>query len=154
MSYTGTKAAIGKGLKLQINTGTASSPTWVTVGESLEMTLASKMLTEEATNFDSSATEYIGTLADGGEIKFSCNRVSSDAGQVAMQAAGPMGAGAGLFKSFQAIAPLAVGQTSLGDTWTWNAIVTEFNPAFKPDKKTSMSGVMRTTNGVVYTEGS
>lgn len=154
MSYTRSQAQGGKGLLLQINTGTASSPTWTTVGESLDVAPASKMMTEEATNFQSTATEYIGTISDGGEIKFTANRVSTDTGQAAVQAAGPLGASAGVLKQFQVTAPLAVGQMTTGDIWAFYALVVEFNPAFKPDKKTVMSGTLRTSNGIVYTEGS
>ncbi len=154
MSYTGTKATSGKGLLLQINTGTASSPTFTTVGESLDVSPAAKMMTEEATNFQSTATEYIATIVDGGEIKFTANRISTDAGQAAVVAVGPYGATPGVLKMFQITAPMEGAQVSVGDIWAFSAIVVEFNPAFKPDKKTTMSGSLRTSNGLTFTEGS
>ena len=150
MAYTGTKATAGKGLALSINTGTASSPTWSPVGESFDAQPSRKMMTDEATNFDSAATEYISTMPDGGEMKFSCNRVSTDAGQIAVEAA----ASSGALKQFKIVAPIGVGQITLGDAWTFSAIVVEFNPSFKPEKKTTMSGTLRTSNGITFTVGS
>lgn len=149
-----TKAVAGKGLQLAVNTGSVSSPTYTPVGEGLSVDLAAKMGTDDATSFDSSATEYIATMPDGGEIKFTANRVSSDAGQAAVQAAGPLGANAGELTMFKITAPKASGQMTNGDSWTFSALVTEFNPAFKPDKKTTMSGTLRVSNGITYTEGS
>ena len=149
-----TKATPGKGLVFAINTGTASTPTWTLVGETFKLDLKPKMGTEEATSFDSAALEYIATIADGGELPFSCNRVSTDTGQAAVMAAGPLGASAGALKQFQVTAPKAVGQTTTGDVWGCSAIVTEFNPAFEPAKKTVMTGVLRISGLPTYTEGS
>ena len=154
MSYTNTQTGTGKGLVLAINTGTASSPTYTTVGESLTVDLATKMATEDATNFASSAMEYIATMVDPGELKFTANRVASDTGQAAVVTNGPHGASAGTLVGFKITAPKSGAQTSVGDIWTFNAIVVEFNPAFKPDKKVVMSGVLRISNAITYTAGS
>jgi hypothetical protein len=149
-----TKSGVGLGLKFNINTGTASAPTWLLVGEGLTSDPAPKMETEDATSFDSLGREFIATIPDGGDLKFSCNRVTTDLGQAAMVAHGPMGASAGVLMPFEIVAPLATGQTTTGDTWSFMGIVTEFNPSFKPDKKTTITGNVRTSNGMTFAEGS
>ena len=150
MSYTRSAAQAGKSLVLSINTGTASTPTWTLVGESFECKPAMKYETEDVTNFQSTGREFIATIMDGGEWKFSANRVSTDAGQAAMQTA----FAGGTLSQFQVTAPKNSSQTTTGDVWAFYAYVVEFNPAFEPTKKVQMSGSLRTTNGVTYTEGS
>jgi hypothetical protein len=145
-----TKATAGKGLVFAINTGTASSPTWTPVGESFDLTLNGKMNTDEATSYESTAVERIATMPDGGEPSFSCNKVSTNAGQVAMQTA----YAAGTLKSFKVTAPQETGQATSGDSWAFSAIVVEFNPSFKPDKKIPISGKLAISNGITFTAGS
>lgn len=150
MAYTRSKAQAAKGFVLNINTGTASSPTWTPVGENFKTDPAMKWETDEATNFASSGTEFIQTMFDGGEWKFSANRVTTDTGQAAVESAFY----AGGLEQFTIVAPLATGQTSVGDTWSFYALVTDFNPSFDPKKKIPMSGALRTSNGVTFTRGS
>ena len=150
MSYTRTRAQTGHGTVLNINTGTASSPTWTPFGEGLDLKPAQKFETEDATNFQSTAREFITTIFDGGEWSFSCNRVSIDTGQAAAQT----NFLAGTLTQFQVVAPEEVGQVSVGDSWTFYAYIAEFNPAFEPTKAMKITGKLRTTNGVVYAEGS
>lgn len=149
-----TKATVGKGLTLKVNTGTVTTPVFTLVAESLTADPAPKMGTEDATSFDSTALEFISTMADGGEFKFTANKVATDVGQLAVEAAGPVGSAPGTLLQFQVTTPKSGAQTTSGDVYTFSALVVEFNPAFKPDKKSVVSGTLRTSNGMVKTAGS
>lgn len=145
-----TKAIAGKGTKLNINTGTVSTPVWTEVMELDDISPASKWETDEATNFDSSGVERIATMFDGGAWKVTGNRISSDTGQAAMQAAYASGA----LTMFQVVSPKLASQSVSGDMWAFSAILSEWNGKFSAKKKVPISGTLETSNGLVYTEGS
>jgi hypothetical protein len=145
----GTKATSGKGLILNIITGTISIPVITPVGELFSLKPAMKFETDDATTFASLGREFITTMLDGGEWKFDANRVSTDTGQGALQTAFLTGA----ILSLTIVATKEAGQTTTGDTWAFSAYVTDFNPSFEPTKKVAMSGALRTSNGVTFTEG-
>ena len=55
MSYNGSKSKGGAGWKLNVNTGTASTPTWTPVGERVDWKPASKWDKDDVTNGDATA---------------------------------------------------------------------------------------------------
>ena len=77
-----------------------------------------------ATNFDSKGVaQKLGTILDLGTFTFTCNRVSNNAGQIAVNAACISG-GSFDFHMQLPINPL-VGQTTIGDLVVMSGIVTE-----------------------------
>ena len=81
---------------------------------------------EDSSNFQSPVDmESLQTMRDPGTVPLTGNRVSSDAGQAALEAACDSG---GLF-TFKIVLPLGAGQTTIGDTWTFNAFVASYDPS-------------------------
>lgn len=151
MSYTGTKAQTGQGATLAINTGTVSTPTWTTIAEAIDINPSGyENKTDDATNLESLAVERVFTILDGGTWDVTGNRVSTDAGQAAAQAAFDSGVATG----FQVTFPKLPTQTSVGDIYSFLAVVTKWSPNIKATKITKLAGTLATTNGVTFTEGS
>jgi hypothetical protein len=81
MAYTSTQAQSGNGSILAINTGTVSSAIWTTVGEISDIAQSGKTnKSDDATNLQSSAEEFIPTILTPGSWGLTLNRVSGDAG--------------------------------------------------------------------------
>jgi hypothetical protein len=152
MSYTGTHAQTALGTAIAINTGTVSTPVWTTIGEITAAPQSGRQAkTADTTNLQSLAAEFIPTLVESGMFDCTTNRVSSDAGQVAVEAA---------FASlkltmFKITLPLNVSQTTAGDTLAFLALVEESNTLGEvgPDKailykfKLKISGLVTLTAG-------
>jgi hypothetical protein len=82
MAYTGSKAISGQGTILSIGV----TPT--VVGEVSDITQSGRQMgNEPTTNLQSVAKEFIGTIMDSGSVEFSFNRIATDAGQLAVEAA-------------------------------------------------------------------
>lgn len=76
-----TKAKSTKGLRLQRGDG-GGSEIFTTIGEVTNIKGPSEKAPQiDATSFDSTGMEFIGGLADGGEVTFDVNFVGSDAQQ-------------------------------------------------------------------------
>lgn len=151
MSYNATQAQGGLGALFKVNTGTVSTPTYTIIAEMVDTTPSGyENKVEEATNTQSTAVERQTTIPDGGMWPFNGNRVSSDAGQTKMAALFASGA----IGQFEVVLPKLPGQSSTGDTYAFNGIVTKWNPAIKAVGLTKVAGEVATSNGVVYTEGS
>lgn len=142
MPYTGTKAQAGNGTAVSINTGTNSTPIWTLIGEIDDFTQSgTQNKSEDATNLESLAEEFIPTILSPGKFAGAMNRVSGDAGQLAVRA------------SFNAVPPTLVqyqvqllkngSQTSSGDKYVFTAMVEEFNDL----GKVSPSGIIKTQFG-------
>ena len=155
MSYTNSKATSGSQSVLAINTGTVSTPAWTTIGEVVSIALSGRQNnTDDTTNFESTAEEFIPTLLKPGSYKLEMNRVSTDAGQAALAA------------SFYAVPPTLLlykltlpkesGQTSTGDVFQFTALVEELDDTgtLKPDKKIGMACTLKVSGAVTFTEGS
>jgi hypothetical protein len=125
MSYTGSRAQAGRGSSLAIGplTGTTGTETYVTIGEIKTSGISgAQWQTEDVSNFQSNADqEFLSTMRDNGTIDISGNRVTSDAGQVAVEAA----FASGLKYDFKLTLPINVqaGQTTAGDYYTFSALV-------------------------------
>lgn len=151
MSYSKTQAQSGKGTVVAINTGTVTTPVWTPIFEMADITPSGyENKTDDATNLNSTAVERVFTIADGGTWDVSGNRVSTDTGQAAVEAAFASGAAT----MFKITAPLLASQMTGGDNWAFFAIVTKWNPNVKVDKIIKVQGTFATTNGVTFTAGS
>lgn len=128
MSYTNSKAIAGRGTQFFIGpvAGT-SSPTYTLVGELDDASPTGRAWnTADATNFQSASDEeFITTTRNPGEFDVTGNYVSGDTGQAALLAAH----NAGALYMFKLQFPLAQGQTTTGDTWTFNALVLNVDPS-------------------------
>ena len=150
MSYTKSQAGIGLGSTLSINTGTIATPVWTIVGEISQASLSGRQAaTTQVTNLQSLASEFIPTLISEGDLALSGNRISTDAGQLAIEAA---------FNSlklaqFKLQLPVAGAQTTTGDLYSFTALVTDsvfvvsFDKAINYDVKLKISGLMTFTAG-------
>ena len=117
MSYTGSKAVSGQLTSLSIG----ATPTLI--GEISEITQSGRqMTTEPTTNLQSTAKEFVGTIMDNGSVEFTFNRVASDAGQLAVEAA----LVGGVPVAFTLQEPKG-SFTTTGPKATFNALVTETN---------------------------
>jgi hypothetical protein len=96
-------------------------PTWVPILEVKKTGIKNTWDKVERTNFNSGILKEFGkTMLDGGTVSLAGGRVSSDAGQAALNAAFLDGNNA---YKFQLTYPLAPGQTTTPDTETFNALV-------------------------------
>ena len=150
MPYTKSKAGIGLGTMLSIGSGTGSPETFTLVGEIKTITQSGRQVaTEDVTNMQSSAREFIPTLLDSGTWDLAGNRVSSDAGQIAMEAA---------FASYQnhdfkIQLPLGAGQTTSGDVFAFNALVQEIDYSLAVDKAVTFTAKLKVSGSITVTPG-
>jgi hypothetical protein len=109
--------------------------------------------TEDVTNLGTSGnnTEKLATILEGGTVEISGNRVSSDAGQIALQAAFASGAPT----NFVITLPKTSTQTVAGDTYTFSAIVLALPiPEVDVAKTIPFSAKLQVTDGVTFAVGS
>lgn len=144
MAYTGTKAQTGLGTTI----GIGATPT--IIGESITLSLSGdKWDTADTTNLQSLGKEFINTIQDGGEWSVEGSRVSSDAGQIAVETAFASGA----ISSFTIQLPKAAAQSTTGDKYIFNALIQERDFKIEPTKnitfslKLKVSGLMAMTPG-------
>ena len=145
MPYTGSKAQAGRGSVLAIG----ATPT--TIGEVTDSPLhRGEWQFDDVTNFESgSDKETISTIRDNGTDNFKYNRVATDAGQIALEAAYASGA----LTAFTLTLPLAAGQTTAGDKYTWNAYVKSLNFSIETTKKIGGEANLMISGPVTYTAG-
>jgi hypothetical protein len=154
MSYTTSQAQAALGIVISIGprVGTAS-PTYVPIFElDAAPTTGFKWDVEMITNFNSpnATKEKLKTLVDPGKVQLSGNRVSGDAGQLALKAAFLDPANAYLFKITY---PLTILQTTTGDIDTFNALVTQFDNTRDLGKAMKISVELDRTGAVTFTAG-
>ena len=150
MAYTGSKAGIGLGTVLSINTGTPTTPTWTPVAELKQINQSGRQVaTEDITNFASSAKEFIPTLLDAGTWDLAGSRISGDAGQVAMEAAFQ-----GLtLQMFQIVLPKAGGETSTGDKFAFAALIQDLNYSITVEKAVTFTAKLKVSGNITVTVG-
>ncbi len=103
------------------------------------------------TNFNSGADqEFITTIRDNGSLKLSGNRVSSDAGQLVVEQAFASGA----VYDFKLVLPLAAGQNTTGDTYSFSAIVESREFDVDVTKEISWTVGLKISGPVTLTAGS
>jgi hypothetical protein len=105
--------------------------------------------TDEATNFASTVKEFVATIQDWGEFAVEAKRVSTDAGQLAVVAA----FGTGATTAFTITLLKEAGQSTTGDSYSFNAIVTECDFSLDVNKLTPFSFKLKVSGAVTYTEG-
>ena len=150
MPYTSSQAGIGLGSILSIGT-VGATPTFTLVGELKSLTQSGRSVgTEDTTNFQSSAKEFLPTLVDSGTWDFSGNRIGSDAGQIAMEAAF---SGLSLLP-FKIQLPKTSKQTTAGDTFTFTALVQDLNYSVSVDKAVTVTGKLKVSGIITETPGS
>jgi hypothetical protein len=145
-TYTGSKGQVGLRTILSIG----STPTVVGEVKSLKLN-GRKWDTDDSTNMQSLAKEFISTIQDPGEWDIDFTRVSNDVGQIALEAAFASGA----ITTFTIQLPVntKAGQSTTGDKFAFNALVTEVPYNFETTKidsgscKLKMSGPMTITVG-------
>jgi hypothetical protein len=118
MTYSNSQATAGRGTTLGIGT----TPT--IIGEIRSCSRSGNgWETSDVTNFESGfSQEFISTILNQGEVKVSGNRVSTDAGQIAVQSAFD-GANAGVLQKFTMTLPKSPAQTTAGDSFVFMALV-------------------------------
>ena len=151
----GSKAQAGRGTLLSIGgltggTGIVFTP----VGEVKSSGISGASWgTEDVTNFDSGPdAEFIATIRDNGTIDLAGNRVSSDAGQLLVEAA----FGTGLKYDFKLVLPInaQAGLTTLGDTYTFSGLVQSRDFAVDVAKAITFSAKLKISGAVLLTVGS
>lgn len=156
MPYTGSKAAVELGSSVSIGplASATGSPTYTAIGEINEVEFSgSKGSVVKVTNMQSTAQEKVGTIPDLGQIKITANRVSTDAGQLAMIAAF-QSFGTYLFEVQEPILP-ALGQTTAGNLYKFAGIVSD-GPTFtlSPEKPSTVTFTIEITGAITFTAGS
>lgn len=145
------KAFTGKGTVFSIGS-TGETPTYTPISELKTFSFSgTKNDTEDVTNSDSAgrAKEFIVTLLDSGEISIGGNYIASDAGQTAMVAAFNSGA----ILPFKIVLPLAPGQTTSGDTFTFIGAITEHTVDISYDKAVTWSGKCKISGLITVVSG-
>ena len=153
--YTGTKGQSGNQTQVNINTGTVSAPTWTLVGEVSNFTQSgSQNKSEDATNLQSTAEEFVPTILSPGKFAGQMSRISGDPGQTAVLAA---------FTSvppslvqFQVQLPKSSTQTTKGDQFVFTAMVEEFNDLgdVKPTTIVKTAFSLKISGPIQRTQGS
>jgi len=152
MAYTGSQAISGRGSVLSINTGTATLPVWTTVGEvRVSSNSGAQWKTADVTNFESGNNmEFITTIRDNGYFKCTCNRVSGDAGQIALYNSYLNGTTV----MYQLQLPLQAGQTTKGDLCSWSALTESYDFDVDPEKQIEVTINLKITGPLDVTPGS
>lgn len=108
----------------------------------------------EVSNFNSDkAKEYIKGMIDSGTVPIEGNFVWNDPGQVALEAA--FNDQSNAYK-FQVTLPKQQGQTTTGDSFTFNALVMSYTPLgdFDPKKVVAIKGELQINGLITHTAGS
>jgi hypothetical protein len=154
MSYSISESSTGFGAILSIGPAAGTvSPTFVVIGECSEASPSGREWGEEdVTNFQSPIDkEYKKTNRDPGKFKLSGNRVATDAGQLALEAA--MDSQSNFMFKLQF--PISGTQTTTGDVWTFNAGVMSVDPtSVTPDKIIKFGCDLRLSGSRTITAGS
>ncbi|HEV2463548.1 MAG TPA: hypothetical protein VGT04_07075 [Acidobacteriaceae bacterium] len=112
---------------------------------------AGKWETADVTNFQSgSDREFITTVRDNGTVDLAGNRVSGDAGQQAIEAAYSSGG----ISAFTLQLPLASGQSTSGDKYTFNALVVSRDFTVDVTKEIDWQVSLKISGAVTFAAGS
>lgn len=147
------KSYSAKGTVFSFGTASTGTVTFTNVAEIKSIQFSGgKVDLEDVTNMDSPGAfrEKTPTLLDGGDLSLSGNYVSGDAGRVAFNTAY---LGRTLI-SCKVVLPLAPGQTTVGDSFTFNGYVSENNVDLQFDKAASFSAKITITGPVTPVAGS
>jgi hypothetical protein len=154
-TYTGSKSQSSQGTLIYVNATATSPPTWVEIGEPKGAQFSDKNEFDDATNLQSTAKEFVATLADPGKLNVDLNRVSTDAGQAAVLAsyhATP----APTKLQYLVVFPIntAAGQTSYPDARMFSAYVESMSPDIKTNKIIGDKFTLQISGPITEIEGS
>jgi hypothetical protein len=146
MTYTGSKAQAGRGSNISIG----ATPT--AIGEITDVPVTRpKWDTDDVTNLESgSDSEFITTIRKSASFTLKGNRVSSDAGQEAVESAYQSGA----ITAFVITLPKNASQTTTGDSYSFNALILSYDFTISPTKKIEFSIDLQVSGGMPLTAGS
>ncbi len=146
MTYSGSLAQAGRGSSLSIG-GTP-----VLIGEVKEVPLnRGKWSMIDTTNFESASdSEQLAVIRKPGSCTFKGNRVSSDAGQVAVETAYQSGA----LVAFVLQLPKTAAQTTAGDKYSFSAFVTGSDFTDSVEQAIEFSIELNISGGCTLTVGS
>jgi hypothetical protein len=146
MTYTATQAQAGRGTTLSIG----STPTLIGELDDVPFDLP-EWQTDDATNFESGQDEeFIPTIRKSMEYTVTGNRVSSDAGQIAVQTA----YATPTLSAFVLQLPKTAAQTTAGDKYAFSAYVLNQSFKIQTTKKVTFSMKLKTSGPVTFTAGS
>ena len=132
----------------ETSAGTALQSTVVGEVKSIKLS-GRKWDTDDVTNMQSGMKEFVNAIADPGEWSLGFSRVSADNGQVLLESC----FGSGAITPFLIILKKSSSQNTIGDIYSFKALVTEVNYSFEPtkadagDAKLKISGVITPTAG-------
>jgi len=161
VTYTGNQAIQGIGAQLYIGpafnaASPVASPTYIPILELTEMPFKGEEWDKlDRSNFNSlkKTKEFGKGMLDPGTVDITGMSITTDAGQVALQAAL---ADASYPYMFALQMPLRPGQTTTGDQYTWNALVmngTQLS-SLAPTKDVEMKYSLQNTGPITPIEGS
>lgn len=147
MPYTGSQAQSGRGTTISI--GTSTPPI---IGEVSDIQLnRGKWDFANTTNLESgSDEEMLAVIRKAAQMSLKGNRVDSDAGQVAVEAAYQ----AGSLQTFVIQLPKTAAQTTNGDKYTFTGYVAAFQFTVAPTKQVEFSMEIQTSGPITLTVGS
>ena len=148
-----TKAYSAKGTVFSFGPLATGTIAYTTVAEIKTLQFSGgKVDLEDVTNMDSPGAfrEKVPTLLDGGDLSLSGNYVSGDAGRTAFNTAF-LGR---TLVACKVVLPMAPGQTTTGDSFTFNGYVTENNIDLQFDKVASFSAKITVTGPFIEVAGS
>ena len=154
-AYAGSKKQSSQGTSIWVNyqAGVSTSPpAWVFIGECLGAKFGDKNMFEKSTNLQSEAEEFLPILPDPGKLNVTLNRVSTDAGQQALQAAKLSGVRLG----FAVVLPInaAAGQTTAGDQRQFQAYVESLAPDIAANKGITSAFDLQISGPITDIQGS
>jgi hypothetical protein len=155
MTTQSKSVVLGAGTVLSIGglTGATGTETFVAIGEISDAKFDGfKRATTKSDNFDSGTiSQYLPTMLDYSTFTGTYNRISTNAGQLAMIAALQNG-GSYDFKLQLTVEPL-LSQTTTGDLITFSAIVTEAGSFDLSMTKVSSCSFSLQLNSYLFTAG-
>ena len=160
-AYAGSKSQTSQGTIIWVNfqpsspPGSGSSPSppaWVPIGECLGAEFSDKAMFDKSTNLQSQAEEFLPVLPDPGKLTVDLNRVSSDAGQQALQTSKANG----LKLQYAVVFPinLAEGQSEAGDQRQFWAYVEELHPVIKTNTRITNKFTLQISGPITDIAGS
>lgn len=145
MSYTGSQAQAGRGSTISIG----ATPTLI--GEVTDLPISrGKWDFVDTTNLESgSDSEMLATIRKAATFTLKGNRVSSDAGQIAVETAYQSGA----IATFVIQLPKTTAQTTAGDKYTFSAFIAGYEFQIAPTKQIDFSIDLQVSGPMVLVVG-
>jgi len=153
--YSGSKANIPIDTVVSIGPSASASgePTYTEIGEITAVSFSgAKRPVLSTTNMQSTFQEKLDAIPDAGQVKLTMNRVTTDAGQIALAAAFAAG-GKFLFEVAEPV-NAEIGQTTTGNLNQFQAIISD-GPSFDldPMKSTVLTYTLDISGPITFTAG-